>query len=80
MGGRGLEKERERERESDGRAGTRSPMVDTRVVSVRRPKICIRDGHADWKRDRGQALEISSSPYIEDICLPANSLATRAEG
>lgn len=45
---------------------TRSPMVHTRVVLARCPKICIRDGHADWKRDRG-ALEIPSFPYIEGI-------------
>lgn len=28
-----------------------------RVVSPRCPKICIRDGHADWKRDRCRASQ-----------------------
>ena len=57
MGVRREERERERERERDrgqGMVDTRSPMVHTRVVLARCPKICIRDGHANWKRDRCQ--------------------------
>lgn len=39
-----------------GRDARWSPLVDTRVVSAWCPKICIRDGHADWERDRGRQL------------------------
>lgn len=42
-----------------------SPMVHTRVVLAPCPKICIRDGHADWKRDR----EIPSFPYVERLSI-----------